>query len=205
MMAAAAPVGCDACQRAGRPHGRARGTRLGSTWARGCGTAPAPRCPCKREVQRAMHSAGAAARRRAPNLELNGGLVHRHGLRQESGADGGLLSCHQGGERAARGRGGRSAAAPRAWKSKNWPFTKRSTRLDLPAPMSPSSTCATPRLSPLRRCAARAAAPTPRHRPHRATGSRVRCRAAPRSPSLEAEGSGAVGAAGAQIERAPGP
>ena len=41
-------------------------------------------------------------------------------------------------------RGGTEAlerSHKRAWKSKNWPFTNRSTRLDLPAPMSPSSTC----------------------------------------------------------------
>ena len=59
-MAVAAPVRlCTQCRGASQ-------TRLGSTWARGCGIAPAPRCPCRRGVLSAAHwraRAGAAARR----------------------------------------------------------------------------------------------------------------------------------------------
>ena len=52
-------------------------------------------------------SAPALRRRRscacgAPNLELDGGFVHGHGLRQKSGADGGLLSRRVSRERVLR-------------------------------------------------------------------------------------------------------
>ena len=57
-------------------------------------------------------------------------------------------SCHvasQKRELACRAWRASPRAASPAWKSKNWPFTNRSTRLDLPAPMSPSRTWASER------------------------------------------------------------